>query len=213
MPLLCGVLESLFAAFKEKAGILTTRWLHPFVLVRKYVKPEKIGSIFVGPAWRVDNSRSLWEVVETTPKATKRLGYELEEGWILITPPNAGVVIDRREDDEGFFEVFLIWAHLIAKVIPWTTKEEDVKMQPGTLWVRPERAETSSLLIDLEEVGRTAWTPRRNVGKVTRTHEAVKEVEVGDRVAFTRYVGVEMELGGEKLLVLREGEVLAKIGG
>jgi len=88
-----------------------------------------------------------------------------------------------------------------VKVIPWTTEEEDVKMQPKTLWVRPETVETSALIINPNP-------PRKTVGKVTRAHESVKEVEVGDRVAFTEYVGVEMELGGSKLLVLREDDVL-----
>ena len=178
------------------------RWLHPFVLVRKYVKPEKIGSIFLNPAWRVDNSRSLWEVVETTEKATESLNYELEPAWILITPRNAGTVIDRREDSDGFYEVFLLWAKSIVKVIPWTSTEEDVKMQPKTLWVRPETAKTNSLLINPNP-------PRKTVGRVTRVHEDVKEIVTGDTVAFTEYVGVEMELGGSKLMVLKEDDVLA----
>jgi len=179
-------------------------WKRPLVLVRKYVKPKIIRGIHVAPAWRVDNSRSLWEVVETTPKATAYLGYELQKDWIVITPPNQGTVIDRREDEDGFFEVFLLWPWSIVKVIPWTTNEEDVKMQPGTLWVRPEEVKASEIIIDPK-------TRRKTVGKVTRTAEGVKEVRVGDRVAFTKYVGVEMELGGEKLLVLKEGEVLAKL--
>jgi len=165
----------------------------------------------MGPAWRVDNSRSLWEVVETTPKATKRRGYELEKDWIVITPPNAGTVIDRREDEDGFFEVFLLWDHTIIKVIPWTTNAEDVKMEPGTLWVRPEREKVSELIISPEDAGRTAWAPRKTQGRVTRTHGSVKEVSVGDRVVFTRFTGVEIELMGEKLLVFREKEVLAKL--
>ena len=185
---------------------MTTRWLHPFVLVRKYVKPRMIRGIHVAPAWRVDNSRSLWEVVETTEKATKRRGYELEKNWIVITPPNAGTVIDRREDEEGFFEVFLLWDHMIVKVIPWTTEAEDVKMQPGTLWVRPKYAEMSEFIIDPNP-------PRKTVGRVTRTAEGVKEVALGDQVVFTPYTGVEIELGGEKLLVFKEDEILAKLTG
>ena len=192
---------------------MTTRWLHPFVLVRKYVKPRIIRGIHVAPAWRVDNSRSLWEVVETTPKATAYLGYELEADWIVITAPNAGTVIDRREDEEGFFEVFLLWAHTIVKVVPWATEGEAVRMQPRTLWVRPERVKKNSSILSLEDDEKTAWAPKKTMGKVTRIHEDVKEVSVGDRIAFTKYVGVEMEVGGDELLVLGEGEVLAKIGG
>jgi len=178
------------------------RWLHPFVLVRKYVKPSLIRGIHVAPAWRVDNSRSLWEVVETTPLATERLGYELKKDWIVITPRNYGTIIDRGEDEDGFFEIFLLKVGWIVKVIPWTSTEEDVKMQPKTLWVRPETAKTNSLLINPDP-------PRKTVGKVTRVHEEVREIEVGDTVAFTAYVGTEMELGGAKLMVLREDDVLA----
>ena len=181
---------------------MSLKWLHPFVLVRKYVKPALIRGIHVAPAWRVDNSRSLWEVVETTPKATALLGYELEPKWIVITPRNAGTVIDRREDEEGFYEVYLLWSKTILKVIPWTTKEEDVKMQPKTLWVRPETTKTSSLLINPNP-------PRKTVGRVTRVHESVKIVLKGALVVFSKYVGVEMELGGSRLLVFKEDEVLA----
>ena len=178
------------------------KWLHPFVLVRKYVKPKLIRGIHVAPAWRVDNSRSLWEVVETTPKATVALGYELEPKWILITPRNAGTIIERREDSEGFFEVFLLWSHTIVKVIPWTTKEKDVRMQPKTLWVRPETTKTNSLLINPDP-------PRKTVGRVTRIEESVSTVAKGDFVAFTEYVGVELELGGSRIMVLKEEDVLA----
>ena len=181
---------------------MTLQWLHPFILARKYVKPPKIGSIWLGPAWRVDNSRSLWEVVETTPKATEKLGYELEPGWILVTPRNSGTVIERRKDEDGFYDVFLLWSHLLLKVIPWTTESESVKMQKGTLWVRPEYVPVSELVVDPNP-------PRDTQGKVTRVHEDVTEVKVGDRVVFTGYVGVEIELGGEGLLVLREDDVLA----
>jgi chaperonin GroES len=36
-------------------------------------------------------------------------------------------------------------------------------------------------------------------------------VKVGDRVLFGKYSGSEVNLGGEKLLVLRESEILAVI--
>jgi len=88
-----------------------------------------------------------------------------------------------------------------VKVIPWTSKEEDVKMQPRTLWVRPEVSDPHALMINPNP-------SRKTVGKVTRTHESVREVSVGDKVAFTEYVGVEMELGGSKLMVLKEDDVL-----
>jgi chaperonin GroES len=38
------------------------------------------------------------------------------------------------------------------------------------------------------------------------------EVKVGDKVLFGKYTGSDVELDGEKVLVLREDEVLAVLG-
>ncbi len=35
------------------------------------------------------------------------------------------------------------------------------------------------------------------------------EVKVGDRVIFAKYAGTEVKLNGEKLLILRESDILA----
>jgi chaperonin GroES len=37
------------------------------------------------------------------------------------------------------------------------------------------------------------------------------DVEVGERVLFGKYAGTEVKLGGEKLLVLREEDVMGVI--
>jgi chaperonin GroES len=38
-------------------------------------------------------------------------------------------------------------------------------------------------------------------------------VNVGDRVLFGKYSGSEIKIDGEELLILREEEILAKLGG
>jgi chaperonin GroES len=39
------------------------------------------------------------------------------------------------------------------------------------------------------------------------------DVKPGDRVLFGKYGGTEIKLDGEELLILREEEILAKLGG
>src|SRR6202166_3461065 len=39
------------------------------------------------------------------------------------------------------------------------------------------------------------------------------DVNVGDRVLFGKYSGSEIKIEGEELLILREEEILAKLGG
>jgi chaperonin GroES len=39
------------------------------------------------------------------------------------------------------------------------------------------------------------------------------DVKVGDRVLFGKYSGTEIKIEGEELLILREEEILAKLGG
>ena len=88
------------------------------ILVRKYTKPEKIGSIWLNPAWLVDNSRALWEVVKSTEKADKYTGLELLPDTILITMPNRGVFADLDEKIEHYF----LFAEEIIKIIPWSSE-------------------------------------------------------------------------------------------
>jgi chaperonin GroES len=38
-------------------------------------------------------------------------------------------------------------------------------------------------------------------------------VKVGDRILFGKYSGSEIKLDGEEYLILREEEILAKLGG
>jgi chaperonin GroES len=136
-----------------------------------------------------------------------------------VTARNAGSFIEKREDEAGFYEVFIITASAdpltIFRVIPWTTSEE-IPLMEGTLWVRPRVANVSEFIIDVDP-------PRETEGEVVRlgppgTHPKTGEVipweiEVGSVVVFTPYTGVELEVGGEKMMVMKEGEILAVIRG
>ena len=118
-------------------------WKHQFVVVRKYQKPEIVRGIVTSPAWRVDNSRSLWELKEVTPEALGVLGYEeMHEGWILVTAPNSGVYVqdvwttneDGRPERE---EEYILLADMILRVIPWTHGEKMPRMKGNRLLVNP----------------------------------------------------------------------------
>ena len=38
------------------------------------------------------------------------------------------------------------------------------------------------------------------------------EVKVGDRIIFSKYAGTEVKIDGEELIIVRQSDVLAKIG-
>ena len=48
------------------------------------------------------------------------------------------------------------------------------------------------------------------VGTGTKDEEMV--LKVGDNVLYGKYAGTELELGGEKFLIMRQSDVLAIIG-
>ena len=50
-------------------------------------------------------------------------------------------------------------------------------------------------------------------GKREKGERIPLDVNVGDRVLFGKYGGSEIKLDGEEYLILREEEILAKIGG
>lgn len=50
-------------------------------------------------------------------------------------------------------------------------------------------------------------------GKLEKGQRIPLDVAVGDRVLFGKYSGTEIKLEGEELLILREEEILAKLGG
>lgn len=94
------------------------------LLVKKYVKPEKIGMIWLNPLWRTDNSRALWELQAWSPAAEEALGMKLKKDFILITPPRRGVYhsdIELPDGDPAFF----LDASEIIQIYPYTWEEED----------------------------------------------------------------------------------------
>ena len=110
------------------------------IAARKYVRPEKIGSILLSPAWTVDNSRSLWEPIAYSPSAVESLlnaiGIESrpEEGVlpyreaietkqaIFVTAPHRGVCLP---EVEGEGEVYLLWVTDVVKVHPFAEDQAD----------------------------------------------------------------------------------------
>lgn len=87
------------------------------ILVRKYTKPEMIGSIHINPAWQVDNSRALWEVVKAPQAAKDYVGLDIQPDWILVTLPNRGLYVEGLWDAA---EHYLLFAEEIVKYIPKT---------------------------------------------------------------------------------------------
>ena len=73
------------------------RLRHELLIVTKYTKPEIIRGIWTNPAWRQDNSRSLWEVVQSSPEADATARIALMPGWIVVTPRNSGVFLDYED--------------------------------------------------------------------------------------------------------------------
>jgi chaperonin GroES len=50
-------------------------------------------------------------------------------------------------------------------------------------------------------------------GKREKGERVPLDVKEGDRVLFGKYSGSEIKIDGEELLILREEEILAKLGG
>lgn len=99
------------------------RPLRTLILVKKYTKPERIGRLYVNPAWRVDNSRALWELVKSTPAAEEVLGTSLDRNCIVVTRPYSGVYVKDVElpkrEDGSRPQAFLIDAKAVEQVIFW----------------------------------------------------------------------------------------------
>lgn len=99
----------------------TVRPLGARILVRKYTRPEKVGSLFIPETAQHDDTNSLWEVVKWTPKAldivnalTARV---LEEDDIIQTRPWRGEQLPPNVDPSG--KHFLIDAHEVINLIQW----------------------------------------------------------------------------------------------
>ena len=50
-------------------------------------------------------------------------------------------------------------------------------------------------------------------GKIEKGHRVPLDVKAGDRILFGKYTGNDIKIDGEEYLILREEEILAKVGG
>ena len=50
-------------------------------------------------------------------------------------------------------------------------------------------------------------------GRIEKRKRVPLEVKVGDRILFGKYTGSEIKIDDQEYLVLREDEILAKVGG
>ena len=50
-------------------------------------------------------------------------------------------------------------------------------------------------------------------GKLEKGHRIPLDVKVGDRILFGKYTGNDIQIDDQELLILREEEILAKVGG
>jgi chaperonin GroES len=49
-------------------------------------------------------------------------------------------------------------------------------------------------------------------GKLEKGHRIPLDVKVGDRILFGKYTGSEIKIDGQEYLILREEEILVKLG-
>lgn len=82
---------------------------------------------------------------------------------------------------------------------------EEEERTPSGL-VLPETAKEKPQKGEVLAVGPGEWAED---GK----HRIPLEVKVGDKVIFAKYAGTEVKVNGEKLLILRESDILAIIEG
>jgi hypothetical protein len=165
--------------------------------VRKYTKPEMVRGIYTNPAWRVDNSRSLWEVLEETELET--FGITLQPDWIVVTAPHRGTHIPSYDAP---YEVYALSKAEIVRVIPWTL-DEGAPIADSHVMVVP-LSEEPSKLVRLDK-------PESVRGTVVEAGTIMREdLTVGDIVRYTRYAGIEVELAGKLHILLSEDEILLR---
>jgi len=168
------------------------------------MKPEIVKGLWMAPAWRTENSRSLWEVEVTSDEANAHVKMTLKPGWILVTPPNSGVFLDSAWDDKGMrYERFLLHAESILRIIPWTTDEDEMKTKGTRLLVRPDKVEEKkeSMILVPE-----AFAQRPTTGVIFDVGDAVtdEDLVVGARILYSLYAGTDFQINGERLMLMEE---------
>lgn len=180
------------------------RLLHQLLIARKYERPDKIGSIYINPAWRQDNSRSLWEAVTSSPEANAALQTEIEPDWILVTPPRSGVFLDF---DEAGRELYVLHADTVLRVIPWTLGGEMPKTLGKRLLVTPDEAHEKHA--GLIEIPKTALK-RPTTGVIVDVGDECENPELaeGVRILYPLYAGTDLEVNGEKRILIEEKQAM-----
>lgn len=181
----------------------------PKLLAKRYVRPEKIGLIFVPDTVRQDGTRSLWEVVESTDAADKELRCALLPDWILVTPRNSGVYWGLNVANE---EIFLLAASSIRRIIPWTNEGEQMKLKGTCVMVRPDKApEKRAGLI----VAPAAFEKRPVTGEIVEVGAEIKDPDLtpGIRVLYGIHAGTALTVDGKEHMILEEAQILAVLGG
>ena len=177
------------------------------LLVRRYMRPEKVGSIHIPDPSRLDLTRSLWELEATTPAANDALHCDLERDWLLVTPRNSGVYL---YTNDPHVEIFLLAATSVLRIIPWTT-EKTMNLKGERVLVTPEKEpERRGAII----VATPAWEKRPVTGIVREVGDEVNDADVvvGARVLFGIHAGTDLTLNGAKHLLLEASQVLAVLG-
>jgi chaperonin GroES len=79
---------------------------------------------------------------------------------------------------------------------------EETETMKGGLYI-PDTAKEKPIQGEIVAVG----PGRREKGEIVPM-----ELKVGDRVIYGKYSGTQVELDGEELIVIKEADVLAKLG-
>ena len=193
------------------------RLRHELIICQKYTLPEIVRGIWTNPAWRQDNSRALWEVVESSPEADETLQTSLEPGWILVTPPRSGVFLDYETREMERFdgavaveavERYLVHAALVLRVIPWTLGGEMPKTLGTRILVKPDDPSASrpDSLIVTPDIA----TKRPVTGVIVDVGTEVEDDDlvVGARILYGLYAGTELEVNGEKRIILDASQAM-----
>jgi len=194
---------------------------HELILVRKYEKPETIRGIWTNPAWRKDNSRALWEVIQSSPEADAMLQTTLEPDWLLITPPNSGVFFDydlrEIERFDGVVAVeaverYLVHAGLVLQINPWTlggempktlgkrllvAPDDPTKRNDGAKIITPDTAQRRPVTGVIVDVGSDVTDP---------------DLTVGARILYSLYAGTDLEVNGVRRIIMNADQAMAVVG-
>jgi hypothetical protein len=89
------------------------------LLVKRYAKPEKVGSLYLPDEWRDDRSGMLWEFVKAGREVFRTLGIKIPLGSIIKTRP--GKVVDSGLLDEiDNKQLFFLKAEDCSQILPNT---------------------------------------------------------------------------------------------